>query len=265
MSGDMPCNPNRAHLTTVVSLEPSANCFALCFELPIPWDLILSRHQRIFLGNHCCPAALEFLASTHSCLASRHRWQLHCHCGDEGSLQCRAARVVLEREVQWFCQGLYFNRQCFWYRELANLEAPEEIQYVGSVVHTGSMLHFIYIKLSFPRRDQLAGVDAVSACLNPESGFLVRGVYNYWVILICRVCRARREQSSYRSCAVRVRGVIRRMTRAVRSDPRLSHLCGRTSVWEPRRQRCIRRSLNFGVCANIMNEAHPDLRQYLHL
>lgn len=261
MAGELPCHQELPHLTTVVSAEASLNCFAMCYELPIPWNDILTHHEKLFLNDHCCLGGLELIVGRHCCLAEKQNWQLHCHCSDFRSLQCFSAKNVIFQFVNKFLQGGSFNRSQLWYREFVNHNLPDDVLYVGSMMWGNT--HFIYLKLSCSKQIESRFMEVVRESINSDMASVIRGRWNWWLVLKCHTCPVSENIISYRSCSVRTRKIIQRILRTLRLAPNIPHLRYTASHWEEKRQRHLRRAMMYGCCCHIPSIVHVDLNNYL--
>lgn len=256
----MDCQTSPSHITTVVSAPNFLNCFAFAYEVPIPWQDILTRHEKFFFGDLTCPSGLELILHSHCCLAEPQSWRLHCHCSTRHTLQCLAGRHVVKNAAIKFISGARFNKTHLWYREYVNNERPDEITYVGSIMYKD--VHYVYLKLSFSTVMMEAALDAIKACLNPDMGFVLRGQFNYWVILKCIACPSS-TYTCYRSCAVRTRAIVNRMLLEIEKIPMFTFR-RITSRSEERRQTSLRRAMLHGRCTHVQSLSVVNLSAFLH-
>ncbi|APC26079.1 E4 ORF 34K [Bat mastadenovirus G] len=248
-----------SHVTTVVRAPAYCNSFALCYELPIPWNEILTIHEKILLGKFTCCAGLELQLHRHACLAEPQLWRLHCHCDDQHSLQCLCSREVIRKVALDFIKGARMNRLHMWFREFVNSGRPDDINYVGSVVYNAR--HYLYFRLCFPFDAQAACIDVIRTCLSPEMGFFLKGTYNFWLVLFCDRCAADRLQS-LRKCAAKVRGTIRRLLETIESLDVMDFLHVTTRA-EDRRRHALRQSLLYGKCRLIRSLSCINLSAFI--
>lgn len=249
-----------SHVTTVVRAPVYCNCFALCYEFPIPWIVILSRHEKLLLGDYVCCAGLAIILKGHTCLAEPQDWRLHCHCGDKHSLQCLSAKLLLQSVVLDFIKGARVNRTHMWYREFVNSGRPDEIGYVGSVLYRN--IHFIYFRLHFPRHIAAECLEIVRACIGGNSGFIVQGTFNFWLVLMCNSC-APNKYEMLKSCALKVRATIKRMLDEIHHSC-LGYFPLETSRMEERRQSTLRQSMLYGRCRQVQSVASVNMFAFNH-
>ncbi|AEP16427.1 E4 34K [Equine adenovirus 1] len=240
------------HITSVVRADKSLNGFALCYEIPIPWSFILSRHEQILLGEHTRAPGVELLVGDHCCVSEPQRWQVRCRCGDPMSLSCLAGKKVLTDIIRKFLEGAAFNRNQLWYREYVNEGHPDSVQYVGSIFYRGT--HFIYLLLDSYYVILDLFLEAVGRCFNPDMGVFVKGFYNYWIILKCCSC-PNYAFPCFGTCAVRVRRLVDAMLAELDKIPGV-FVHRTTSRAERRRQRCLRQGIQYGRCIDVRRLVH---------
>ena len=236
-SAKFQCEPNcDSHFLAHIKCPKTAVCFAMCLELPIPWDQILYHHEKVFLQRALCGSVeLEvcsvfnkMLQPDFSSLTSR--WSVHCHCPDKQSLQCFAGKKVVLSFIEQILKGTMYN-QMFWnYRAYVNRGMHETLIYVGSYYIRG--VHYVVI------RALLDSDMARIRMYNFGEAVFVNGLYGNFLILICRSCNLTELQA--RVCARRTRRVLKRA---------LCCCCGPkvASKKELLRQKELARMLKYGV------------------
>ncbi|AAB38735.1 E4 34K [Canine adenovirus 2] len=247
------------HVTAVVRVPKYCNCFALCYEIPILWDDVLHRHEKLLFGGFTCNAGIELIVTKHCCLAEAQTWRVHCHCSNSLSLQCMASKHVVQKVIEDFIKGGAMNKKYMWYREFVNSSRPDEINYVGSIIFRNT--HYIYFRLSFFRTVHKACMEAIKRCINPELGVVLKSTYNYWLVLKCKSCSLQ-NYCSLKNCAVWVRSVIVRVLKEVEKTPVVLHQT--TSKAEERRQSALRQAMMHGRCRQIQNLCLVNLNAFLH-
>lgn len=256
-----PGNIPPSHATTMVRAPNYMNCFAFCFELPILWKDILTRYERLLLERYLCPAGLELVLTRHCCLSEPQQWRLHCHCEDKLSLQCLASTQVLKAIVLKLIAGCKINRNHFWYRELLNCDRPDEVVYMGSVMYK---FHFVYFAINISCMDAAPrALQLIRQHLNPEMGELVRGKFNYWLIMKCKSCSGR-DMVALKCCANRMRRFTKRILEEMAREPIWLYVRFNTSGAEERRQRALRRAMVYNRCCHSRDLSLVNLNAFLH-
>ncbi|APD29226.1 orf26 [Canine mastadenovirus A] len=254
------CNAETtSHVTAVVRAPIFCNCFALCLEIPILWDDLLYRYEKLLFGGFTCNGGAELILNSHCCLADAQMWQVHCHCSDSLSLQCLSATQVLKEFLEEFVMGGFVNKKYLWYREFVNSSRPDEINYVGSIMFRN--IHYIYFRLSFFSTVHQACMLAIQRCISPELGVVFKSTYNYWLVLKCKSCSLQ-NYCALKSCAFWVRSIIDRVLREVEKIPVVLHRT--TSKAEERRQTALKQAMMYGRCRHIQNLCLVNLNAFLH-
>ena len=223
------------HCIAYLKSPKTAICFAMCLEIPIPWECILYHHEKVFLQPLLCSSVeLEmcsvfnkFLQPDFTSLTSR--WCVHCHCSDQHSLQCLAGRRVVVGLVEAVLKGTMYN-QMFWnYRAYVNRNMPETLMYVGSVFIR--RIHFVFIRVILDKDMNKIRTQ------NFGESFYINGLYSNFLILVCRSCNLSECQAQI--CARRTRRYMKRALLCC-SGPKVP------SKKEPFRQRELLRFLKYG-------------------
>ncbi|AEM06286.1 34K [Bat adenovirus 2] len=253
--GDSP-----SHATVVVRAPNYWNCFAFCYEVPILWNEILNTHDKILLGNFVCCGGLELILTRHCCVSEPQCWRLHCHCSDSRQLQCLAGREVLRQLVLKILAGGVINRYHLWIRESINAGHPEEIVYVGSIIFDG--IHYLYFTLTFNISLIQWAIEEIAKHLNPDMGFIVRGKFNFWMVLKCRSCSVH-NVTALKCCALRARKFVAKLLNALKSTVYL-YVHWSTSKHEERRQKALRQAMLYNRCRHMSDLALVNLSAFLH-
>lgn len=220
------------HPLSLVRSTPSAIVFVPCFELPIPWPKILTNYEMVLLEPQLCYGLeLDTMCFRRKYLTGFENWILHCHCGNSKTLQCMAAKVVLNNLVEEILIGTWFNRFHLEYRNYVNQRVSESVLYVGSVIFRQT--HLIYIKISHD-------VDAAKiAQLNLGEAVWCDCDYCSYMVLICRN-RCYRSDVMLKCCARRTRRMMGKMLRVCESR--------KLSLLEPKRQEALRKMFTYKSC-----------------
>lgn len=226
------------HITALVKAPRSLNCFGLIGALPIPWDFILSRHGKIFLGSHLSKVMLMTTAK-HLCLAVGHKWLIKCDCGNRSSLQCLSAKVVLAKICYDFIEGSYYNEKWLWYRGAVNIFSPRQFLYIGSIMFQG--VHFIYLHCM-----DITKFSEVKACFDVRNTYFVVCNQGLFIILRCISCKSNTYIAAA-CCARRVRKLIARVIKHVWN--RKMTLC----MSEQLCQHAVTASVTYGKCYDMRN------------
>ncbi|AAK26498.1 E4 ORFD [Mastadenovirus porcusquintum] len=223
------------HGTDFITSPPSAVCFAMCLEFPVPWKQILTRHELLYLEEYLCDSIELEVSSVCTndgqdcgrCIAS---WELHCHCPDKMSLQCLSARKVIVGLFREVLNGTCYNNMFWFYREYVNRGMPERLLYTGSVMFRG--IHLIFIRI-------LLDSDSIRIRkLNCGACVFYEGMYCNYLILMCKSCKHMSEIQA-RVCARRTRLVLKRASL-------LCDGCKGGSLKEVWRQRELLRVMKYG-------------------
>lgn len=188
------------------------NRFVVCFvpylELPVPWDLLLTRRERFYRSHFMrnCSALLSIDERKSSCYHGREMWDVHCHCENPGSLQCVAGAKLLRGSCRLVMKGGFYNAMFPFYRYVANYHQLRAVRYVGSIFAHGK--HLIYLHLN--RESDLQFINP--NWLGPHR--VIDCTLNTWIVLKCTSCKRLNEMQA-RVCARRTRKIIKRMCLAI--------------------------------------------------
>lgn len=240
---------NEYHVATVVRAPPYCNAFALCYEFPIPWQDFLNHHEMILFGHNLCFGGLELVMGRHNCIAEAQTWIMHCHCGDKMSLQCMAAKIVIQKLLIEFIKGARVNKSDLWLRTFVNAYMPDEINYIGSVMYR--QIHYLYFRVCFYNNVHQLCIDTLKACLNKDMGFIMKANLDDWMIIKCYTCAATGHNRALKCCATRIRKIIQRMVGIIKKLPVLTFLSECTSRVEEKKQEALRQALVYGRCRTI--------------
>lgn len=215
----------------------SAVCFVPYLELPLPWDLIMTRRERHYKEHFLklCSSTMTIAYRKSSCYHGREYWDIHCHCEHPGSLQCIAGAKLLRGACRLVLRGTFYNMMFPFYRYVANYHQLRVVRYVGSVYVHGN--HLIYLHMN--RESDLKYIKR--SWLGPYA--LIDCTLNTWIILKCRSCR-RLTETQARVCARRTRLVIKKISEGV---AKYRAKCLRINYMEPLRQKMLSRLHRYGI------------------
>ncbi|AAW33278.1 E4 control protein 34 kDa [Human mastadenovirus B] len=206
------CDTMTMHSVSCVRGLPCSASFTVLQEFPIPWDMFLNPEE-LKIMKRCmhlclCCATIDIFQS--QVIHGRENWVLHCHCNQQGSLQCMAGGAVLAVWFRKVILGCMINQRCPWYRQIVNMHMPKEIMYVGSVFLRER--HLIYIKLWY---DGHAG--AIISDMSFGWSAFNYGLLNNIVIMCCTYC-SNLSEIRMRCCAHRTRKLMLRAIKIMLQD-----------------------------------------------
>lgn len=206
-------------------------------ELAIPWTKIITKFELMLLDSQLCYGAevdMSWLENKH--ITGLEHWLVHCHCSNQLSLQCIAARVFMKSLLSEFIQGSWFNKEFMEYRVKANTFASERILYVGSIVFRD--IHLIYIKIA---KDEDA-----KKILTMNLGEVVfcDCEYCFYGILICKN-KCWKDWTMLNVCASRTSRLIKNMMMRCKLKRKLKN--------ELKRQEGLKRMFTYDDCSLFCN------------
>lgn len=217
--------------------------FKLCLELPIPWDAFLEHHEKVVLKDFLCKAGCDATFKNLGCLCPTYAWSSHCHCDDENTLQCIAARKYVQNLMNEVINGCRFNERYEWYREIVNTGYGESILYVGSYIVRGK--HYVIYKAKVDE-------DSVRAAVERYGGQVLKCSLGTFICHTCGSCELDSPDGKVQSCAYRSRAYLRSLTRFCHPDGSLDI----PSVKEAVRIVKLTRFFNHKRCTPAFNYFH---------
>lgn len=216
-------------------------CFKLCLELPVPWHLIFTHHERLLLRDGICRCGLDATFRNLGCLCPSYEWITHCHCSKPNSLECLAAAQYVRLLGKEIMAGCRFNELYHWFREIVNYDQNDTVLYAGSYVVRG--VHYAFFK-------SRATEESLRPVVEKLGGEVVKTSISQFIVKQCRVCCLQGDERQIQACAYSLRGYLKIVNRMLNPGPNLP------SGREPGRIIKLKRFILHGKCVPVFNYFH---------
>lgn len=197
-----------AHAVALVRGFPALASFMLNCEVPIPWKNFISSYPWLKRLMHYCEYPLMVHGDS-KYIHGNEILQLHCHCSNPFSLQCKAAAAMFKVVVKNYLKGAGFNKKYPFYREIVNSRVQYGAKYFGSVYFKN--IHYIYFNIASANMWSL-----VKEKVALGKHYAINGRWGFYIILVCENCTL--TAPSVELCAAKSKAVLERMYNVLREN-----------------------------------------------